>query len=100
MPLRSATPPLLLGRERDVVELDDALSFAMKGEPQVVVVGGDAGVGKTTLVTDLARRAEELGVTVAVGHGLDIEAGISFGPAIEALTALLARIEDLDARPL
>jgi DNA-binding CsgD family transcriptional regulator/tetratricopeptide (TPR) repeat protein len=90
----------LLGRALEQAELYDALSMAMKGEPQVVVVGGDAGVGKTTLVTDLARRAEELGFTVAVGHCLDIEVGISFGPVIEALTTLLAGIEDLDSRPL
>jgi DNA-binding CsgD family transcriptional regulator/tetratricopeptide (TPR) repeat protein len=100
MPVPRGIPPLLLGRERDIAELDDALSLAMKGEPQVVVVGGDVGVGKTTLVTDLARRAEERGFTVAVGHGLDIEAGISFGPVIEALATLLARIEDVDSRPL
>jgi DNA-binding CsgD family transcriptional regulator/tetratricopeptide (TPR) repeat protein len=78
----------------------EALSLAMKGDAQVVVVGGDAGVGKTTLVTDLARRAEELGFTVAVGHGLDIEAGISFGPVIEAVTTLLAGVEDVDSRPV
>jgi DNA-binding CsgD family transcriptional regulator len=100
MPVPSKTHPLLLGRERDIAELDDALTLAMKGEPQVVVVGGDAGVGKTTLVTDLARRAEERGFSVAVGHGLDIEASISFGPVIEALTSLLGRIDDIESRPL
>ena len=90
----------MLGREPEQAELFDALSLALKGEPQVVVVGGDAGVGKTTLVAALAGRAEELGFTVAVGHCLDIEVGISFGPVIEAATTLLAGIEDLDARPL
>lgn len=58
MPVPSGTPPLLLGRERDIAEFVDALSLAMKGTPQVDVVGGDAGVGKTTLITDLARRAK------------------------------------------
>jgi DNA-binding CsgD family transcriptional regulator len=100
MPGSSETPPLLLGRERDVADLDDALARTMDGEPHVVVVGGDAGVGKTTLVADLARRAEERGFSVGVGHGLDIEAGISFGPAIEAVATLLARTEDVDSRPL
>ena len=100
MPVPSRTPPLLLGREREVAELDDALSLALTGEPQVVVVGGDAGIGKTTLIADLTRRAEDLGFTVAVGHGLDIEAGIPFGPVIEALSTLLAKSEDVDSRPL
>jgi predicted ATPase len=52
MPGRSGAAGLL-GREFEQAELYDALALAMKGGPQVVVVGGDAGVGKTTLVTDL-----------------------------------------------
>ena len=71
MPGRSATAALL-GREKEQAELYDALSLALEGEPQVVVVAGDAGVGKTTIVADLARRAGDLGFTVATGHGLDI----------------------------
>ena len=91
---------LLLGREDERAQLYDALSLAMKGEPQVVVVAGDAGVGKTTLVADLARRAEELGIHVAVGHCLDIEAGISFAPVIEALGALVGQAGDVESRPV
>ena len=41
------------------------------------------------LVADLERRAGELGFTVATGHGLDLEAGISFAPAVEAMRSLL-----------
>src|SRR4051794_21480026 len=99
MPGRTGTAGLL-GRELERTELYDALSLALKGEPQVVVVGGDAGVGKTTLVADLARRAEALGFAVATGHCLDIEARISFGPVIEALTSLLAGIEGMESRPV
>src|SRR5436190_1326633 len=40
----------LLGRAREQAELDDALSAASKGDHQVVLVAGDAGAGKTTLV--------------------------------------------------
>jgi DNA-binding CsgD family transcriptional regulator/tetratricopeptide (TPR) repeat protein len=90
----------LFGRELEQAELYDALSLALKGEPQVVVVGGDAGVGKTTLVADLARPAEKLGFTVATGHCLDIEANISFAPVIEAVSALVAPVEDPDSRPI
>ena len=89
----------LLGREREQAELYVALSLALKGEPQTVLVGGDAGIGKTTLVADLARRAEELGFSVALGHCLDIDAGVAFGAVIEAVGGLVARLEDLDSRP-
>ena len=66
MPGESGTAALL-GREREQAELYDALSLALKGEPQIVLVSGDAGIGKTTLVADLARRAEELGFSVFAG---------------------------------
>src|SRR5262245_29512959 len=98
MPGRNATATLL-GRERQQAELYDALSLALQGRPQTVVVGGDAGIGKTTLVSDLAQRAEELGFGVVVGHCLDIDAGVAFGAVIEAVGELVARLEDGDSRP-
>ena len=99
MSIPSGTGPLLLGRERDIAELDEALRLAVQGSPQVVLVGGDAGIGKTTLVADLERRAGELGFTVATGHGLDLEADISFAPVVEAVRSLLGRVEDVQSRP-
>ena len=89
----------LLGREQEQAELYDALTLALKGEHQVVVLAGDAGLGKTTLVTDLASRAGELGFAVAVGHCLDIAAGISFAPVFEALSTLLHEVGDDESRP-
>lgn len=98
MPAGSSTHSLL-GRELEQTELYDALTLALKGEHQVVVVAGDAGIGKTTLVADLANRAEELGFVVATGHCLDIDAGIAFGAAFEAVGSLVAPVSDLDDRP-
>ncbi|HEY2877798.1 helix-turn-helix transcriptional regulator [Nocardioides sp.] len=88
-----------MGRERETAELDEALGLAVQGTPQVVLVGGDAGIGKTTLVAHLERRATDLGFTVATGHCLDLEAGISFAPVVEAVRALLAGLDDFHARP-
>ena len=98
MPVPTGTS-LLLGRERDVAELDEALALSAQGTPQIVLVGGDAGIGKTTLVADLTRRSAERGFTVATGHGLDIEAGISFAPVVEAVRVLLDGLDDLESRP-
>jgi DNA-binding CsgD family transcriptional regulator len=92
--------PALLGREQERAELYDALMLALQGSPQIVVVAGEAGVGKTTLVSDLVGRAEQLGFTVAVGHCLDIEADISFAPVVEAVRPLVMGAEDADLRPV
>ena len=61
MPVPSGTSSLLLGREQDIAELGEALGLAAQGSPQVVLVGGEAGIGKTTLVADLERRASGWG---------------------------------------
>ncbi|HEX3223437.1 MAG TPA: AAA family ATPase [Nocardioides sp.] len=90
---------LLLGRDREVAVLDGALDAASQGVPQTILVGGDAGIGKTTLMTHVGRHAADRGFEVVVGHCLDLEANISFAPVVEAVRALLSTVEELEARP-
>ena len=99
MPVPSVASSVLLGREPEIAELDEALALAAEGISQIVLVGGDAGIGKTTLVVDLEHRAPGLGFTVAVGHGLDLEAGIPFAPVVEAVRSLLGGVDDFELRP-
>ncbi|RZS62521.1 regulatory LuxR family protein [Xylanimonas ulmi] len=66
-----------------------ALDAAATGRPGVLMVGGDAGVGKTRLVTHLAQAAERAGARVVVAHCVDLgEVGIPYLPFSEALTLL------------
>jgi DNA-binding CsgD family transcriptional regulator/tetratricopeptide (TPR) repeat protein len=95
-----SVPIGLLGRDQEQAELYDALSLALKGDHQVVVIAGDAGTGKTSLVADLTGRASELGFTVAVGHCLDIEADISLAPVAEAVRALADGLAETESLPL
>jgi DNA-binding CsgD family transcriptional regulator/tetratricopeptide (TPR) repeat protein len=90
----------LIGRDDESARLYDAMATAAQGQPQVVLVVGDAGIGKTSLISDLALRAADLGFATATGHCLDIEAAMSFAPVIEATRAwLFSDDEDLDDRP-
>ena len=41
-------PRGLFGRDRELTEADEALELAASGTPQVLLMGGDAGIGKTT----------------------------------------------------
>jgi predicted ATPase len=64
----------------------------------VVVIGGEAGVGKTRLVEQLAATARERGVRVLGGGCVPLgEEGLPFAPVIEALRGLA---DDLDADEL
>ena len=71
--LRTGEEPRLLGRAREVAALTRHLGLeGTGGRPgQAALVGGDAGVGKTRLLTELGRRARDLGWRVMVGHCLD-----------------------------
>ncbi|MGH3692996.1 MAG: ATP-binding protein [Pseudonocardiaceae bacterium] len=66
-----ATRPLF-GRTCELAALTTAWSAAREGHGQVVVVTGEGGIGKTRLVTELARRADNAGGRVAVGAGVDV----------------------------
>lgn len=76
----------LFGRAAELRALTDVWSAARAGRGRVVVVTGEGGIGKTRLVTELARRADNTGARVAVGAGVDVG-----DPAPLALWQELAR---------
>ncbi|MGF1662596.1 MAG: AAA family ATPase, partial [Kineosporiaceae bacterium] len=76
----------LVGRAEEMAVLLDALAAARAGEPAAVVVQGDAGVGKTRLLSELADRARAAGARVLVGHCSDLGgSGLPYLPFTEAL---------------
>ena len=56
-----------VGRSGELRVLDSARSAAQAGEAAVVVVTGEAGIGKTRLCREASARAEEAGFAVAWG---------------------------------
>ena len=64
-----------VGRAAELAALESALSAAAEGEPFVALVGGEAGVGKTRLVSELGRRATSRGALVATGGCVELTAG-------------------------
>jgi DNA-binding CsgD family transcriptional regulator/tetratricopeptide (TPR) repeat protein len=81
----------LVGRDEQLRLVDEMLHAlrqdAESDSPRVraILLGGDAGMGKTTLVAAIAERAHAFGVTCGVGHCLDLATGAPFGPVAEAL---------------
>ena len=61
----------LVGRDRELGELRAALVAAAGGAGRLVLVGGDAGIGKTRLVTALTAMAGDYDVPVVRGHAVD-----------------------------
>src|SRR6266511_1491255 len=75
-----------VGRADELGHLERALAAAAEGSPKVVLVKGEAGVGKTRLVDEFVRQAEAGGARVLVGGCVDIGGGsLPYGPVGEAL---------------
>jgi len=92
--------PSFIGRLPELRQLEAAAERAARGEPALVLVAGEAGVGKTRLVEELAGWARDHGYQVLVGGCVSLSADVApFAPIVEALRPLtrdLARA-DLDA---
>ncbi len=63
---RDVTP--FVGREREVAELQQCLAVAASGDAQLVLVSGDAGIGKTRLLQELGHAARARGIRVLHGR--------------------------------
>src|SRR3954452_5496761 len=81
---------VLVGRAADLDLLRDALKRARSAEPATVLVGGEAGVGKTRLMEEFRRGLAGEPVRVLTGQCLELgEEGLPFAPCAAALRDLV-----------
>lgn len=81
----------LVGRDAQVELLDTALRRVAAGQFAVVEISGEAGAGKTRMLTEVARRARAAGLLVCSGAGTEFERSVPFGTYAEALRPLINR---------
>jgi DNA-binding CsgD family transcriptional regulator/tetratricopeptide (TPR) repeat protein len=83
-----------VGRTTELAWLGELLARAAGGEPLVVLLGGEAGVGKTRLADQLASMARGQGLRVLGGGCVPLgEEGLPFAPVIEALRGLADQLD-------
>ena len=91
--MATVTSPAFIGRATELGRLLAMLERAGRGRPAVALVAGDAGVGKTRLLAELAGRAEGRGVRVLVGGCMEVgDLGLPYVPFVDAF-------RDLGSRP-
>jgi DNA-binding CsgD family transcriptional regulator len=85
-----ATSPVLVGRADQLAVLEAALGPSRHGGPSVVLLGGEAGVGKSRLMSEFAARAGAAGARILTGGCVELGAdGLPFAPFTAVLRELV-----------
>lgn len=79
-PASQRTPTTLVGRDRELGVLRERLAEAIAGHGSLVLIGGEAGVGKTVLAEAVCRDVMEQGALVLVGRCFDLVETPAYGP--------------------
>lgn len=69
--MRDADAARLIGREPELADIERRIERARRAEASLLLVTGPAGIGKTTLSREAARRARRAGMAVATGRAHD-----------------------------
>jgi hypothetical protein len=92
---RRAAPAGLVGRDDLLGQLGRAAAEAAAGRGGLVLLTGEAGIGKTALATAAAADAERRGARVAWGWGWQGEGAPAWWPWVQVLRSLTAADERL-----
>ena len=79
--------PEFIGRVFELEALDAALERARAGDAPTVLVGGEAGIGKSRLVGEFSRRAQGEALVLSGGCAPFGSSPPPFTPVVEAIRA-------------
>src|SRR5690348_17895226 len=85
--------PSLYGRRRECAVLDELLEQVRRGRSTVLVMRGEAGVGKTALLEYVAGRAQ--GCRLARVRGMQAETELAFAGLHQLCGPIMSRAERL-----
>ncbi len=82
----------MLEREHELAEIEALLSAAVAGTGRLLVIAGEAGIGKSTLLSAAAARAVERGLRVLRASGGALETEFAFGVARQLFAGAAGRL--------
>jgi DNA-binding CsgD family transcriptional regulator/tetratricopeptide (TPR) repeat protein len=89
------TSPVFVGRAEQMSAFDDVLERVRNGSPAALIIGGEAGVGKSRFLAEFSARARDAGARVLTGGCFELaHGGLPFAPFTAALREL---VRDLGA---
>src|SRR5437763_6199681 len=87
--MKARASEVFVGRTGELGELERVLEAARAGMGATVLVAGEAGIGKTRLASEVARRARGAGFEVLLGRSIDlVGTELPYQPFAEALRPL------------
>ena len=89
----------LVGREAELAHLEAAWQRTMAGAAQAALVTGEAGIGKSRLIAELARGVAASGFPVVATRAYEAAGGLPWGPVTDWLRAdaIASRVQRLEA---
>lgn len=90
----------LVGRARELADIEGALDRLATGQPWLVEIVGEPGIGKSSLLAELGRHGGDRGYLVLDGRAAEFERDIPFGLIVDALNDYLASLEPAILRTL
>lgn len=82
---KSVVCPVLIGRSEQLALLSELIASGATGERSVILISGDAGIGKTRLIAEVMHLASERGVNVLQGHCFEQDRSFPYAPLIDLL---------------
>ena len=86
--------PSLIGREREIRVLEELIVGA-NTRGRVLIVRGEAGIGKSCLLAEATRLARDGGMSVFMATGVQSEAHLAFSGLHQLIQPILLGVEDL-----
>jgi DNA-binding CsgD family transcriptional regulator len=82
---RASPLPMMVGRERELARGARLVDDALAGRGALLLISGEAGIGKTALAEAISRAAAVRGAAVRIGRCYDLTETPPYGPWIELL---------------
>lgn len=95
-PASSISSPILIGRQRELARLVEAAT----SPPSVTLIEGEAGVGKSRLIAEMASRAQHTGTLILIGRCHLVREPLLLGPMLDALRATGPRLATAHLDPV